>query len=71
MDRIKGNVEALLTTYHTMSGSPAITYTDSMDWNDANSLEQNIKNVDTLLQRMITGFRYSGTFYSGQEVVLP
>jgi hypothetical protein len=33
-------------------------------------LDQNIKNIDILLQRMIAGFRRSGTFFSGQGVVL-
>jgi hypothetical protein len=71
IDRIRNNINTLITVYYKLQYSPDIHYWDSLDWNDANSLEQNIKNIDTLLQRMISGFRYSGTFYSGQEVILP
>ncbi len=71
IDRIRDNVNALIDCYNKMPGSPEIRYVDTLDWADANSLEQNIKNIDTLLQQMIAGFRYSGTFYSGQEVILP
>lgn len=67
IDRIKANVITLLTVYHTMSGSPIIDYTNSMNWQDANNLEQNIKNIDTLLINMIADFRFSGEIYSGEE----
>ncbi len=71
IDRIRDNVNTLLDAYHKMPGSPDIRYWGRLDWTDANSLEQNIRNIDTLLHQMITGFRYSGTFFSGQEVILP
>lgn len=71
MDRIKGNVNAILAAYHTLIGSPSIDFDTSMNWDDANDLEQNIKNIDTLLQRMVAGFRYCGTFNCGQEAILP
>jgi len=71
IDRIRDNVNALINAYYKMQGSPDIRYWGSLDWRDANSLEQNIKNIDILLQRMIAGFKRCGTFRSGQEVVLP
>lgn len=71
VDRIRSNVEALISCYHRKQGSPEIRFWNTLGWEDANSLEQNIQNIDTLLGWMIDGFRYSGTFFSGQEVVLP
>lgn len=71
IDRIRDNVNMLIDAYHKLQGSPDIRYWDSLNWQDANSLERNIKNIDTLLLRMISGFRYCGTFFSGQEVILP
>ena len=71
IDRIRDNVNALITAYYKLQGSPDIRYVDTINYEDANSLEQNIKNIDTLLQNMISGFRYSGTFFSGQEVIFP
>lgn len=71
VNRIRDNVNALLDAFARKAGSPKIHYWDSLNWADANALEKNIKNIDILLQEMISGFRYSGTFYSGQEVALP
>lgn len=66
IDRIRNNINALLTAYHKLQGSPDIRYWDSLDWNDANSLEQNILNMDIMLQRMAAFFKYSGMDYSGE-----
>lgn len=67
IDRIRDNINALLDAYHTMTGSPDIVYHDSLSFTDANSLEQNIKNIDTLLQRMIASFWRSGEIYGGER----
>lgn len=71
VDRIRSNIEALISCYHRKQGSPEIGFGVYFGWEDANSLEQNLENIDTLLGCMVDGFRYSGTFFSGQEVVLP
>lgn len=71
INRIRDNVNTLIDAYYKLQGSPDIRYVDTLNWQDVNSLEQNIKNLDILLQRMIAGFRYCGTFYSGQGVILP
>lgn len=73
IDRIRRNINALIACYSKLQGSPEILFRDTLDWNDANSLEQNIQNIETLLQRMINGFRYCGgfNFYCGEGVVLP
>ncbi len=65
IDRIRGNVLALIEAYRTIPGSPEILYHDYLDFTDVNSLELNLKNINTLLQEMIAGFKYCGVFYCG------
>lgn len=71
VDRIRSNIEALISCYHRKEGSPEIRFENTLGWEDANSLEQNLENIDQLIGWMVDGFRYSGTFHSGQEVILP
>lgn len=70
INRIRDNVNALKNAYYAIEGSPDITYWNSLNWQDANILEQNLKNLKTLLDLMIASFKYSGTFSAGQEVIL-
>lgn len=69
IDRIRNNVKAIVEGFHKLNGSPEIRYTDTLNWNDANSLEQNLLNVDVLLQKMIDHLRYSGELYSGEDSI--
>jgi hypothetical protein len=70
INRIRDNVNALLEAYYTQDDSPDITYWNSLNWEDANSLEENLKNIYDLLELMAENFKYAGTFYAGQEVIL-
>lgn len=65
IDRIRDNVNALIEAYKTTPGSPEIIYHNYLDWIDVNSLELNLKNINSLLQDMIAGFKYCGVFYCG------
>lgn len=67
VDRIRGNVDTLLDALYRLPGSPEIKYWDSLDWNDANSLEQNILNLDILLQRMAAVFLRCGDAHGGDR----
>lgn len=73
LDRIRSNIQDLIDCYSKKAGSPNMDFTTSFNWEDANSLEQNLANIDALLQRMVQGFRRCGgfNFYSGSEVILP
>ena len=67
VDRIRGNVDSLLDALYRLPGSPEIRYWNSLDWTDVNSLEQNIKNIDTLLQRMAAVFLRCGDAHGGDR----
>lgn len=67
IDRIRRNVDALINGYHRMVGSLDIRYWESLDWQDVNTLEQHLKNVDDILIKMIAGLRYSGEICSGED----
>jgi hypothetical protein len=67
VDRIRDNVNTLLDMLYKLPGSPDIRYWDSLDWNDMNSLEQNILNLDILLQRMAAVFLRCGDAHGGDR----
>jgi hypothetical protein len=67
VDRIRDNVNTLLDAFHWLRGSPEIRYWNSLDWQDVNSLEQNISNIDILLQRMAAVFLRSGDAHGGDR----
>lgn len=67
IDRIRDNVNTLLDAFLRLSGSPEIRYWDSLDWQDLNSLEQNILNIDILLQRMAAVFLRCGDAHGGDR----
>jgi len=66
-----GNIAALETAYYTLSTTPALPADmELLTWLVANNIEQNLADMKTILENMIADFKYSGTFYSDQEVVL-
>ncbi len=70
INRIRDNINELIEVYHKMPGSPDIRYWNSLDWQDANSLELNLLNLNTILENMKNSFKYCGTFNCGQEIVM-
>lgn len=71
--RIRKNVQALLDGFYTVWGALPIEITQYLDYEGANSLEGNLLKLKTLIELMLTSFRYSGSFnfYSGSDFVLP
>lgn len=69
INRIRDNINVLLDAYFKMPGSPDIRYWNSLNWKDANSLEQNLLNINTLLELMVQSFKYCGEFICGEEVM--
>jgi len=67
IDRIRDNVNTLVNAFHRLPGSPDIRYWDSLDWQDVNGLEKNIKNIDILLQRMAAVFLRCGDAHGGDR----
>jgi len=71
INRIRDNINELIDVYHKMPDSPDIRYWNSLDWQDANSLEQNLLNLNTILENMVDSFVYTGTLNCGQTMNLP
>lgn len=67
MERIRSNIKALTHSYHAQDAN----LPDSLEKPDhrvINNLESILKLMKEMVHRMELGFRYSGTFHSGQEV---
>ncbi len=67
MERIRSNIQALIDSYHAQSVLLPPTL-EKPTYRTINDIENNLKQMKEMIQRMASGFRYSGTFQSGQEV---
>lgn len=67
MERIRTNVQTLIDVYHEQ-GIPLPETLQNLDWRKLNDLENVLKLMKEMIHRMEESFRYSGTFYCGQEV---
>ena len=65
INRVRNNIDTLLDIFYRMPDSPEIRYVNTLDWQDANSLEQNLLNMYSLLQRMVAVFLRCGDAYGG------
>lgn len=72
IDRIRQNVIELVDAYYDLIASPTIMLGEEpLIHTHINDVEKVIFDVNTILDRMISYFRISGTFVSGQGVILP
>ncbi len=74
INRIETNIEALRLSFTTPPDwQPTITwtYTTPMTADIANRWEQSVASLYALAQQAQAGYRYCGTFLSGQGVTLP
>ena len=70
--QLLADLQALQDAYYTLNSTPEQPATmDNLKWYDANNIEQILLDIRTVITRMEKGYRYCGTFYCGQEVVLP
>lgn len=64
------NVQHVVDAFYTLD-NPTITLGSTINYVMANTLEENLRLTNLLIRRMEDGFKRSGTFKSGQEVILP
>lgn len=65
MERIRSNVNAIKTAFHAYTDVPEnLNY---MTIEKANAIEKILSEIDFLTKNMISSFRYSNTFNSGES----
>lgn len=65
MERIRSNVNAIKTAFHAYTDVPEnLNY---MTIEKANDIEKILSEIDFLTKNMISSFRYSNTFNSGES----
>ena len=69
VDIIRDNVNKIVYSFYKLN-NPNIRYGTVFDFNDANALEINLKITNDLLESLIANYKYSGTFSSGEDLVL-
>jgi len=67
------NIRALIEAYYALPDTPDLPPDmELLTYSLANAIEENLQDVRTVLDRMISGFRRSKTFKAGQGcVILP
>lgn len=66
---LRTNIINLVNSYYKM-GHPLIRMGRILDYTDANAMELNLKLTNDLFESMVKLYKYSGTFNSGQSIVL-
>jgi hypothetical protein len=69
MAQYLADLNALKDKFYGMTPLPESM--SKIDYEDANNIEKLLLEIETYINRMIEGFRFCGTFYSGQGVILP
>lgn len=69
IDVLRTNVENVVESFYQLN-NPTIRYGNVFDYNDANSLEINLKITNDLFASMIASIKYAGTFYAGEVDVI-
>ena len=74
LDRVEGNILVLRNASYQPPGwiTPVTNWAsrDPFDYTDANRLESNLQALHSLINNIKSSFKYSGTFSSGQDIVL-
>lgn len=65
MERIRSNVNAIKTAFHAYTNIPENL--EYMTIEKANDIEKILSEIDFLTKNMISSFRYSNTFNSGES----
>ena len=71
---VRENILSLVGTFYQPPGAPELNVDTNQlqifDYNKANELELNLQGLYDLIEKAMQLARYSGTFYSGEEIVL-
>ena len=70
VNRILNNVRELITAYYQREGAPSVP-PRLINYEEVNSLEENLFLIKSLLDAMEGSFKYSDTFCSGSTMNLP
>lgn len=69
INRIRNNVKGVANSFYSFA--PTIVFHNTLNFTDVNTLEELMDKVNNLIELMIQSFtKKSGTFQSGQEVIL-
>lgn len=70
MERIRSNVQVLLNWYHEQGVDLPVSL-ENPNFAMINDLEHILQLMKEMIARMKFAYRYAGTFFSGQDLVLP
>jgi len=69
IDRIRRNIERLHRGYSSLPDWREVTYTNSLDFVQVNTLEWDLKTIFTWLSRMVAVFCRLGEFHVSEGVM--
>lgn len=71
INRLRSNVDALQNGFYSLPEWQEIFYENTIGFEQANAIEWDLHLVSLWLEKMVESFKRSGSFYSGQGVILP
>jgi len=69
MQRYIDNVNMIMDSFYSMAPLPPVSM-NNINYADANDIEKTLESVYTLIENMEKEFKYSGEFYSGDDVLI-
>lgn len=69
IDRIRKNINRLHQGFYSLPDWREITYTNSLEFAQVNTLEWDLKTIYTWLSRMVAAFYHSGEFSMNEGVI--
>lgn len=69
LDIIRNNIKSIVNSFYKFN-NPEIRYGDIFDYEDANTLEINLKITNDLLTSLLNELRYCGEGYCGESITL-
>ena len=67
---ILNNIQTLKDNWHTANDTPYTPIANGYNYKSANDVEKILSDLNDFMISVESDFKYSGTFYSGEEVIL-
>lgn len=71
INRMKNNLEKLKQSFYIYNTTPSTDNSKiSLNFRDINNMEKILFDIDEIIQKLYKSYKYSDTFYSGQEYTI-
>ncbi len=69
MEKVRANVQKIVSGYYAQPAQIPLSI-EILTWQKLNDIEKALLETKEMISKMEESYRYAGTFYVGQEVIL-